>query len=95
MGWSLQKDRAAQCTALLPVLMLIATAEESDTVIGLELGADDYVTKPFSPKVLVTRVKALFRRLERTDDPSKRPTPTVLLVDLSDTKRWSMAQKFP
>src|SRR4029077_16993397 len=53
---------------LLPIIMLTAKAEESDTIIGLELGADDYVTKPFSPKALVARVKELFRRLERTDD---------------------------
>ena len=46
-----------------PIIMLTAKAEEADTVIGLELGADDYVTKPFSPKALVARVKALFRRL--------------------------------
>lgn len=52
-------------TATLPIIMLTAKAEESDTVIGLELGADDYVTKPFSPKTLVARVKALLRRMER------------------------------
>jgi two-component system alkaline phosphatase synthesis response regulator PhoP len=79
-----KKIRNAPDTALLPVLMLTAKAEESDTIIGLELGADDYVTKPFSPKVLVTRVKALFRRLERADDP-KRTSYAYgpLLVDLS------------
>ena len=53
-------------TALLPIIMLTAKNDESDTVVGLELGADDYVTKPFSPKTLVARVKALFRRLNRT-----------------------------
>ena len=79
-----KKIRNAPDTALLPVLMLTAKAEESDTIIGLELGADYYVTKPFSPKVLVTRVKALFRRLERADDP-KRTSYAYgpLLVDLS------------
>jgi DNA-binding response OmpR family regulator len=55
-------------TALLPIIMLTAKNDESDTVVGLELGADDYVTKPFSPKTLVARVKALFRRLNRTTD---------------------------
>ncbi|MDH4186839.1 MAG: response regulator transcription factor, partial [Nitrospira sp.] len=60
--------RSAPDTALLPIIMLTAKAEESDTVIGLELGADDYITKPFSPKTLVARVKALFRRLERKPD---------------------------
>ncbi len=79
-----KKIRNATDTALLPVLMLTAKAEESDTIIGLELGADDYVTKPFSPKVLVTRVKALFRRVERADDPKQTSyTYGPLLVDLS------------
>jgi len=59
-------------TALLPIIMLTAKNEESDTVVGLEFGADDYVTKPFSPKTLVARVKSLFRRLERTND--QKPT---------------------
>jgi DNA-binding response OmpR family regulator len=58
--------RAKTETAMLPIIMLTAKAEESDTVIGLELGADDYVTKPFSPKALTARVKALLRRTERT-----------------------------
>jgi len=58
--------RSSPETAMLPIIMLTAKAEESDTVIGLELGADDYVTKPFSPKTLVARVKALFRRLDRS-----------------------------
>lgn len=79
-----KKIRTAPDTALLPVLMLTAKAEESDTIIGLELGADDYVAKPFSPKVLVTRVKALFRRLERAKDPKQMSyTYGPLLVDLS------------
>jgi two-component system alkaline phosphatase synthesis response regulator PhoP len=63
-----KKLRNAPNTALLPIIMLTAKSEESDTIIGLELGADDYVTKPFSPKALLARVKALFRRLERTND---------------------------
>jgi len=46
----------------LPILMLTARGEESDRVIGLELGADDYVTKPFSPRELMARIKALLRR---------------------------------
>jgi DNA-binding response OmpR family regulator len=58
--------RAAPESAMLPIIMLTAKAEESDTIVGLELGADDYVTKPFSPKALVARVKALLRRLQRT-----------------------------
>ncbi|MEJ2587718.1 MAG: response regulator [Deltaproteobacteria bacterium] len=46
----------------IPIVMLTAKGEESDVVIGLELGADDYVTKPFSPKILIARIKAVLRR---------------------------------
>ncbi|HID32807.1 MAG TPA: response regulator, partial [bacterium (Candidatus Stahlbacteria)] len=48
----------------IPVIMLTARGEESDIVTGLELGADDYVTKPFSPRILMARVKAVLRRKE-------------------------------
>ena len=51
-------------TARLPILILTAKAEETDKVLGLELGADDYLTKPFGPRELVARVKALIRRSE-------------------------------
>ena len=79
-----KKVRTTPDTALLPIIMLTAKAEESDTIIGLELGADDYVTKPFSPKALVARVKALFRRLERTDDPKQSSFSFgPLVMDLS------------
>ena len=49
-----------------PVLMLTARREESDKILGLELGADDYLTKPFSPRELVARVRALLRRTRST-----------------------------
>lgn len=61
-----KRVRANTETAMVPIIMLTAKAEESDTVIGLELGADDYVTKPFSPKALTARVKALLRRVDRS-----------------------------
>src|SRR5512136_2080748 len=48
----------------IPMIMLTARSEETDKLVGLELGADDYVTKPFSPKELVARVRVLFRRIE-------------------------------
>lgn len=54
--------------SLTPVLMLTARGEDTDTVLGLELGADDYVAKPVSPRVLVARIRALLRR-GQTDDP--------------------------
>ena len=60
-------------TASIPVVMLTAKGEEADIVAGLNLGADDYITKPFSPKVLLARVRAVFRRaaadLDQHDDP--------------------------
>src|SRR5687768_8539120 len=60
-----QTLRADPTTAAIPIIMLTARGEESDRVTGLELGADDYVTKPFSPKELVARVAALLRRSAR------------------------------
>jgi two-component system phosphate regulon response regulator PhoB len=55
-------------TKAIPIVMLTARGEESDVISGLEMGADDYVTKPFSPKVLVARVKAVLRR--KADEPA-------------------------
>lgn len=77
-----KKLRLAPDTALLPIIMLTAKAEESDVIVGLELGADDYVTKPFSPKALVARIKALFRRLER-EATDKRPYLTYGLLSMN------------
>ncbi|MFQ5656510.1 MAG: winged helix-turn-helix domain-containing protein [Candidatus Methylomirabilales bacterium] len=57
-------------TARVPILMLTAKAAEADRVVGLELGADDYLTKPFSPRELVARVKAILRRSEAQAVPS-------------------------
>ena len=54
-------------TASIPVIMLTAKSEESDIVTGLEVGADDYLTKPFSPKVLVARIKSVLRRANPTE----------------------------
>jgi two-component system, OmpR family, phosphate regulon response regulator PhoB len=60
--------RANDRTRGLPILMLTAKSEESDKVLGLDSGADDYVTKPFSPKELIARVRALLRRQTPVDD---------------------------
>jgi two-component system alkaline phosphatase synthesis response regulator PhoP len=61
--------RSNDLTAAMPIIMLTARAEESDRVIGLELGADDYLAKPFSPNELVARVRALLRRAKRGSPP--------------------------
>jgi len=61
--------RASEATRTLPVIMLTAKAAEVDRVLGLELGADDYVTKPFSPRELVARVRAVMRRTHGEDVP--------------------------
>jgi len=58
----------------VPVIMLTVKADEGDKVRGLELGADDYVTKPFSPRELSSRIKALLRRLEMPSPPAKTVT---------------------
>ncbi|MCD6490350.1 MAG: response regulator transcription factor [Thermodesulfobacterium sp.] len=66
----------------IPIIMLTARASETDKVLGLELGADDYVTKPFSPRELVARVKAVLRR--KTQDSGKKiKIGDILLIDLN------------
>src|SRR5260221_6952790 len=60
----LDVTRALRKDSNVPVIMLTARSEESDKLVGLELGADDYMTKPFSPKELVARVRAVLRRAE-------------------------------
>jgi two-component system alkaline phosphatase synthesis response regulator PhoP len=62
--------RTAAATASLPIVMLTAKAAEVDRVLGLEIGADDYLTKPFSPRELVARVKAVLRRTHGEDVPT-------------------------
>jgi DNA-binding response OmpR family regulator len=74
--------RADANTALIPIIMLTAKAEESDRIVGLELGADDYITKPFSPNEVVARVRALLRRAHRAAPPNGRLTYGGLSVDV-------------
>ncbi len=65
-----------------PIVMLTARIEETDQLIGLELGADDYITKPFSPRIVVARVRALLRRSEAGPSPSKILRASDLEIDL-------------
>jgi two-component system phosphate regulon response regulator PhoB len=91
--------RAAERTQRLPILMLTARAMEHDKVSGLEAGADDYLTKPFSPKELAARIKAVLRRRApeladevvqieglRLDPAGKRVTANGRIVDLGPTE---------
>jgi two-component system phosphate regulon response regulator PhoB len=69
-------------TAAIPLIMLTAKSSESDRVVGLELGADDYVVKPFSPRELVARIRALLRRTTGQQEPPSRIRRGGLLIDL-------------
>ncbi len=70
-------------TANIPVIMLTAKGEETDKIVGLELGADDYITKPFSPKELVARIKALLRRVEKPVEKLDTLKYGELIMDIS------------
>jgi len=69
-------------TRSIPVLMLTAKAEEVDRIVGFELGADDYVTKPFSPRELVLRVKAILQRLDLEKEGQKTIRAGNLSIDI-------------
>ena len=62
----LDVTRELRATSSVPIIMLTARSEETDRIVGLELGADDYITKPFSPKELVARIRAVMRRADAT-----------------------------
>ncbi len=69
--------KSRQGTSQIPILILTAKAEDADIVLGLELGADDYVTKPFSPRVLLARVRAVLRR----NKPEEPEDHTAIRLD--------------
>jgi DNA-binding response OmpR family regulator len=73
--------RGDTSTRRLPIIMLTARGEEVDRVVGLELGADDYVVKPFSPRELVARIRAVLRRVEAPESPAAGRTTGDLHVD--------------
>ncbi|HEX7082508.1 MAG TPA: response regulator transcription factor [Gaiellaceae bacterium] len=75
-GFDICRDIRAR--SRVPIVMLTARDEEPDRVVGLEVGADDYVTKPFSPRELVARIKAVLRRSEPQD-----PRESLMLADVS------------
>jgi len=71
--------KADSVTKKIPTVMLTAKGEEADIVTGLELGADDYITKPFSPRVLLARIRSVLRRNIENESPS---SPTLYIHDL-------------
>lgn len=71
--------KASPDTAEIPVIMLTAKSEEIDTVLGLELGADDYIVKPFSMRELIARIKAVLRRTEKS---GKKGSSRQLVIHL-------------
>jgi len=74
-------------TSKVPIIMLTAKGEIEDRIIGLELGADDYLIKPFSPRELVARVRALFRRAHQADEPAVEVLDFGdLVIDISGHK---------
>jgi two-component system phosphate regulon response regulator PhoB len=77
---SLRRDSK---TAFLPIIMLTARAAEIDRVLGLELGADDYITKPFSPRELILRVKNLLKRHAAPVEPAQQIRFAGLVIDRS------------
>ena len=77
----LELCRWIRSTSDLPVILLTARVEETDRIVGLELGADDYVTKPFSPRELATRVKTVLRRARNGRPPLERVSVGPLVVD--------------
>jgi DNA-binding response OmpR family regulator len=81
--------RRGEATRELAIVMLTARGEESDRIVGLELGADDYLVKPFSPKELMARIRALFRRLTRDPDAQAPLRFQALEVDRArHTASW-------
>jgi two-component system phosphate regulon response regulator PhoB len=75
----LRRLKRDEATVNIPVIMLTAKGEEVDKIVGFELGADDYITKPFSPRELVLRVKALLKRKGSSSDPA--PPSEILSYD--------------
>jgi two-component system, OmpR family, alkaline phosphatase synthesis response regulator PhoP len=75
--------RAGEKTANIPIIMLTARSEEAERIAGLELGADDYIGKPFSPNELVARIRAVLRRLSRQDTLAGDDTTTYGAIRMS------------
>jgi DNA-binding response OmpR family regulator len=75
--------RGDKSTEAIPIIMVTARADETDRILGLDIGADDYLAKPFSPNELVARVRALMRRSKRADATAARLTFGSIVMDLA------------
>jgi DNA-binding response OmpR family regulator len=86
-GWEVCRQVRAQSD--LPIIMLTARDDDVDKIVGLELGADDYLTKPFNPRELVARVKAILRRSQAQAKPSSAPIHLGnLTIDPAGRQVW-------
>ncbi|MFO7943691.1 MAG: response regulator transcription factor [Anaerolineales bacterium] len=84
--------------AQTPLIMITARVEESDQLVGLEIGADDYITKPFSPRIVVAKVRALLRRAQAENIPKKKLTLGDVEIDIDShtvTKSGSFIELTP
>ncbi len=82
-GWEITRlVRADVSTAAIPILMLTARVDDTDRIVGLELGADDYVTKPFNPREIVARVRAILRRSKSSSTESVVLSYGILRMDI-------------
>ena len=82
--------RADPATAAIPIIMLTARVDDTDRIVGLELGADDYITKPFNPREVVARVRAVLRRASGSATPAPRLQHGDIALDL-DAHRVAVA----
>lgn len=84
-GWSV--CRRIRKESAVPIIMLTARSDEDDTLLGFELGADEYVTKPFSPKVLVARAKTLLKRADGAIGVSEENTMSLAGIEVNRLSR--------
>lgn len=78
-GWEVCKE--IRETSKIPIIMLTAKSEESDELLGFDLGVDEYITKPFSPKILVARVEAILRRTNQMEEALEVKTLAGIVLD--------------
>jgi DNA-binding response OmpR family regulator len=82
----IEVTKAIRKTAATPIIIITARVEDTDRIVGLELGADDYVTKPFSPREVVARVKAVLRRVHPLEESTKKIMIKDLEIDAESYK---------